>query len=57
MILDTVILRPLLAALGGALVLWLAVWWYQQSGPCAAAPALVLAGEQLKLVAGEGGKD
>jgi hypothetical protein len=56
MILDTVILRPLLAALGGALVLWLAVWWYQQSGPCAAAPALVLAGEQLKLVAGEGGR-
>lgn len=53
---DKFIIRPLLAALGGALVLWLAVWWYQQSGPGAEAPTLVMAGEQLKLVAGEGGR-
>lgn len=55
-VLDNVIFHLILAALGGALVLWLGVWWYQQSGPGTAAPALVLNGEQLKLVAGEGGR-
>ncbi len=55
-ILDNVILRSILAALGGALVLWLGIWWYQQSGSGTEAPTLVLTGEQLKLVAGEGGR-
>ncbi|MCC7279358.1 MAG: hypothetical protein IT487_13730 [Chromatiaceae bacterium] len=55
-ILDNVIYRPILAALVGALVLWLGVWWYQQLGSDTTAPALVMTDEQLKLVAGEGGK-
>ncbi len=55
-ILDNVILRPILAGLGGALFLWFGVWWYQHSGPGTAAPTLMLTGEQLKVVAGEGGR-
>lgn len=55
-ILDNVNFRLILAALGGALVLWFGVWWYQHSGPGTATATLVLTGEQLKLVAGEGGR-
>lgn len=43
----------LLAALGGMLVLWLGVWWYQYSGPGRVASALELASDRFKLVSGE----
>ena len=55
-VLDNVIFHFILAALGGALVLWFGVWWYQHSGSGTAAPVQVLTGGQLKLVAGEGGR-
>jgi hypothetical protein len=53
-ILKAFIFRPILAALGGALILWLGVWWYQQFGPGTGTTAMVLTGGQLSLIAGEG---
>lgn len=46
-------LRLLLAGLGGMLVLWLGVWWYQHTGPGRLDSALELTNDRFKLVSGE----
>lgn len=45
--------RLFLAALGGMLVLWLGVWWYQYYGPGRVASALELTSDRFRLVSGE----
>lgn len=45
--------RLLLAGLGGMLVLWLGVWWYQYFGPGRLASALELTSDRFKLASGE----
>jgi hypothetical protein len=45
--------RLVLAALGGTLVLWLGVWWYQYVGPGRVASALELTSDRFRVVSGE----
>ena len=53
MVANRVAARLLLASLGGMLVLWLGVWWYQHSGPGRVASSLELTSDRFKLVSGE----
>ncbi len=45
--------RLLLAGLGGMLVLWVGLWWYQHTGPGRLDSALELTNDRFKLVSGE----